>query len=173
MLSQRLTSFLVRWPVVGLSFDEVVGRDGPGGAQGRWVAALAGRNEVIIFVELPEIPPTQADILHRLAEHLQIAVAVEGGNGRTRIRRLPWLCRVILELKPPTRVEVRAWIERWLVENPPDFQSPRASSVIRESPTMVTERYPSLSEGGRKGRQDEARQSGGPMFTEARDAGGE
>ena len=140
MLSQRLTSFLVRWPVVGLSFDGVVGRDGPGGAQGRGVAALAGRNEVIIFVELFEIPPTQADMLHRLAEHVQITLAVEDGN-----RRPPGRCRIVLELKPPTRAEVRAWIERWLVENPPDFQSPRASSVIRESPTMVTERSRSLS----------------------------
>jgi len=46
------------------------------------LSALAGRDDVILFVESLEIPPTQADMLHQLAEHVQIAATVEDSNQR-------------------------------------------------------------------------------------------
>lgn len=40
------------------------------------VAALAGCDNVILFVESLEVPPTKADMLHELAEHVQIAATL-------------------------------------------------------------------------------------------------
>jgi hypothetical protein len=93
------------------------------------LAALAGRDDVILFVESLEIPPTQADMLHQLAEHVQIAATVEDSNQRNRIMRLLWRFQLTLDLKPLTRAEVRAWVTRWLATNPLDFES----SWVREA----------------------------------------
>lgn len=71
------------------------------------LTALAQHSDMILFVESLEIPPTQAEMLHRLAEHLQIAAAVEDGNRRNRIQRLLWRFQLVLDLKPLIRAEVR------------------------------------------------------------------
>lgn len=77
-------------------------------------AALAGRDDVIQFVKSLEIPPTQADMLHQLAEDAQIAATVEDSNRRDRIMRLPSRFKLTLDLRPLTRTEVRARVTRWL-----------------------------------------------------------
>ena len=102
------------------------------------MAALAGRSDVILFVESLEIPPTQADMLHQLAEHVQIAATIEDTNHRNRVMRLLWRFERTIELKPLARAEVREWVQAWLAAHPLHFESPKleaafVSAVCRDS----------------------------------------
>ena len=83
------------------------------------------RGRIVLFVESLEIPPTQADMLHQLAEHVQIAAGIEDTNKRNRIMRLLWKFERTVELKPLARAEVRAWTEQWLARNPLHFERPK------------------------------------------------
>ncbi|MCF7992158.1 MAG: hypothetical protein K9M02_17095 [Thiohalocapsa sp.] len=89
------------------------------------LGSLAGRSDVVLFVESLEVPPTQADMLHQLAEHVQLAATLEDTNRRARVMRLLWQFERTLELKPLARAEVRAWVEDWLAEHPLHFETPR------------------------------------------------
>jgi len=94
------------------------------------LAALAGQDDVTPFGQSLEIPPTQADMLHQLAEQVQIAATVEDSNRRNRIIRLLWRFQVTLDLKPLVRWEVRDWAALWFAANPLDFESPRAREAF-------------------------------------------
>ena len=111
------------------------------------LAALAGRDDVILFVESLEIPPTQADMLHQLAEHVPIAATVEDSNRRNRIMRLLWRFQLTLDLKPLNRAEVRAWVERWLETNPLDFESPRVHEAFLTAVARDSNGIPAAVEG--------------------------
>lgn len=111
------------------------------------IAALAGRDDVILFVESLEIPPTQADMLHQLAEHVQIAATVEDSNRRNRIMRLLWRFQLTLDLKPLTRAEVRAWVTQWLEANPLDFESPRVREAFLTAVSRDSNGVPAAVEG--------------------------
>jgi hypothetical protein len=89
------------------------------------LATLTGRNNVVLFVESLEIPPTQADMLHQIAEHVQIAAGIEDTNKRNRIMRLLWKFERTIELKPLARAEVRQWVEGWLERHPLHFERPK------------------------------------------------
>ncbi len=70
------------------------------------LASLKSRNDVILFVDSLEIPPTQAELLSEIAEHCQLAACMEDSNRRTRIQRLLWSFQKTIELKPLIRPEV-------------------------------------------------------------------
>jgi hypothetical protein len=116
-------------------------------------AALASRNDVILIVKSLEIPPTQTDMLHQLAEHVQIAATVEDSNRRNRIMRLLWRFQLTLDLRPLTRTEVRARVTRWLERNPLDFESRGARGLPRR-------RGPGLQRHPGRGRGDAQRRPG-------------
>jgi hypothetical protein len=99
---------------------------------------LRERPDVVVFVESLELAPTQADILHQLAEHVQLAAAIEDTNRRHRIMRLLWRFQVVLELKALSKDETRRWVSEWLREHPVEFESPRVrkafeTAVVRDS----------------------------------------
>jgi hypothetical protein len=100
--------------------------------------SLEGRSDVVLFVESLEIPPTQADMLHQLAEHCQVAAGIEDTNRRNKVVRLLWRFQVAIELKPLIGSESRALIERYLMREPIEFESERVqeafiTQVVRES----------------------------------------
>lgn len=101
-------------------------------------ASLRERSDVILFVESLEIPPTQAGMLHELAEELQLAAALDADNRRNKVMRLLWRFQKSIELKPLTRAETRALIERWLADQPIAFDGPKVreafvTAVCRDS----------------------------------------
>jgi hypothetical protein len=79
---------------------------------------------VILFTETLAVPPTQAAMLHELAEVCQLASAMEEDNRRVRILRLLWSFKVTLELGPLTKTETRTLVERWLEQRPIEFAPP-------------------------------------------------
>jgi len=54
----------------------------------RVIESIRGREDVILFVESLEVPPTQAAMLHGLAELVPIAAAMDANNRRTKVMRL-------------------------------------------------------------------------------------
>ncbi|MBK1632647.1 hypothetical protein CKO31_18245 [Thiohalocapsa halophila] len=104
------------------------------------LATLANveRKRVVLFVESLELPPTQADMLHQLAEYVQIAATHEEHNKRNRIMRLLWRFERQIELKALPRAEVRRWVEAWLERHPIHFAKPKlreafVSAVCRDA----------------------------------------
>ena len=87
--------------------------------------ATTQHRRVVLFVESLELPPTHADMLQQLAEHVQLAATIEDTNKRARIMRLLWRFERTVELQPLSRVEVRQWVERWLDDHPMDFVKPK------------------------------------------------
>jgi hypothetical protein len=79
---------------------------------------------VILFTETLEVPPTQAAMLHELAEVCQLAAAMEEDNRRVRILRLLWSFQLTLELGPLSKAETRTLVERWLEQRPIEFATP-------------------------------------------------
>jgi hypothetical protein len=66
--------------------------------------SLRGR-DAVLFAESLEVAPTQAAALHELAEHCQLAAAMDAENRRGRIMRLLWRFQRTIELAPLTKVE--------------------------------------------------------------------
>ena len=77
----------------------------------------------VLFTETLEIPPTQAAMLHELAEVCQLAAAMEADNRRVRILRLLWSFQRTLELGPLIKAKTRTLVEVWLEERPIAFTS--------------------------------------------------
>ncbi len=88
------------------------------------ILASVRDRQVILFTETLEVPPTQAAMLHELAEVCQLASALDEENRRVRILRLLWGFQRTIELGPLTRAETRTLVERWLEERPIDFATP-------------------------------------------------
>jgi hypothetical protein len=102
------------------------------------LGSLEGREDVVLFVESLEVPPSQADMLHQLAEHCQVAAGIETQNRRNKVMRLLWRFQVTLELKPLIGSESRELIERHLERVPIDFETEKVrdafvTRVVRES----------------------------------------
>jgi hypothetical protein len=100
--------------------------------------SLRGR-DAILFAESLEVAPTQAAALHELAEHCQLAAAMDADNRRGRIMRLLWRFQRTVELPPLTRAETRELVERWLAERPVTFDGPKVRerfilAVCRNAP---------------------------------------
>jgi hypothetical protein len=83
----------------------------------------------IVFLETLEVPPTQAELYHDLAEVAQLAAAMEENNRRVRIQRLLWRFQKTIELKPLSREQTRELVSRWLDKRTIRFTSDR----VRES----------------------------------------
>ncbi len=88
------------------------------------ILASVRDRQVILFTETLEVPPTQAAMLHELAEVCQLASSLDEDNRRVRILRLLWGFQRTLELGPLTKAETRTLVERWLAERPIDFANP-------------------------------------------------
>jgi hypothetical protein len=86
--------------------------------------SLRGR-DAVLFAESLEVAPTQAAALHELAEHCQLAAAMDAENRRGRIMRLLWRFQRTLELAPLTKVETPELVERWLAARPITFDGPK------------------------------------------------
>jgi hypothetical protein len=102
------------------------------------LASLEGRDDVVLFVESLEVPPSQSDILHQLAEHCQVAAGIETQNRRNKVLRLLWRFQVTIELKPLIGTEGRAMVEAHLERECVEFETPRVreafvTRVVRES----------------------------------------
>ena len=102
------------------------------------VASLAHKQDVILFLDSLEVPPTLADMISALTEHCQLCAAMEDTNRRARIDRLLWRVQVQMDLKPLPQEHTRAWAETWLQTHPITFDSPRVRSafvraVVRDS----------------------------------------
>ena len=102
------------------------------------LGSLDGRADVVLFVESLEIPPSQADMLHQLAEHCQVAAGIEGTNRRNKVMRLLWRFQLTIELKPLIGSESRALVERHLARDAIEFESTKVreafvAQVVRES----------------------------------------
>lgn len=100
--------------------------------------SLEGRTDVVLFVESLEIPPTQADMLHQLAEHCQVAAGIEDTNRRNKVVRLLWRFQLAIELKPLIGSESGVLVERHLLRESIEFESDRIrdafiTQVVRES----------------------------------------
>ncbi|EXJ16925.1 hypothetical protein D779_1748 [Imhoffiella purpurea] len=87
--------------------------------------SLKKRDDVILFVEALEVPPTQADFLAQIAEHCQLCAAMDSDNRRVRIQRLLWKFQATVEIKPLVSPVVREWVELWLERHPLAFESNR------------------------------------------------
>ncbi|EXJ13570.1 P-loop NTPase family protein [Imhoffiella purpurea] len=87
--------------------------------------ALDHRDDVILFVESLEVPPTQAEYLAQLSERCQLCAALDADNRRVRIQRLLWKFQLTVDLKPLVSPDVRDWVEQWLDTHPVAFESPR------------------------------------------------
>jgi len=92
------------------------------------LASLRGKG-AIVFIETLEVPPTQAESYHELAEVAQLAAGLADDNRRVRIQRLLWRFQKTIELQPLTREQTREMAERWLRKRPIRFISGR----VRES----------------------------------------
>jgi len=93
---------------------------------------------VILFTETQEVPPTQAAMLHELAEVCQLASAMDADNRRVRILRLLWSFQRTIEFGPLTKAYTRTLVERWLEERPIAFDNPRVrerfiAAVVQDS----------------------------------------
>jgi hypothetical protein len=102
------------------------------------LGSLAGRADVVLFVESLEIPPSQADMLHQLAEHCQVAAGIEDTNRRNKVMRLLWRFQLTLELKPLIGSESRALVAQHLERDAIEFESTKVreafiAQVVRES----------------------------------------
>ncbi len=86
------------------------------------LASLRDRN-AIVFLESLEVPPTQAELYHDLADVAQLAGAMDQDNRRVRIQRLLWRFQKTIELKPLTREQSRELAVRWLEKRPIRFTS--------------------------------------------------
>lgn len=100
--------------------------------------SLEGRSDVVLFVESLEVPPSQADILHQLAEHCQVAAGIEDSNRRNKVIRLLWRFQVTIELKPLISSESREMVNLHLETDPIEFENDRVreafvTRVVRES----------------------------------------
>jgi hypothetical protein len=102
------------------------------------MGSLEGRSDVVLFVESLEVPPSQADMLHQLAEHCQVAAGIEDSNRRNKVMRLLWRFQVNVDLKPLITSESRAIVEQLLEQEAIEFESPKVrdafvTRVVRES----------------------------------------
>ncbi len=102
------------------------------------LSSLEGRNDVVLFVESLEVPPSQADMLHQLAEHCQVAAGIEDSNRRNKVMRLLWRFQLTIELKPLIGSESRALVECRLAVDAIEFESAKVreafiAQVVREA----------------------------------------
>lgn len=93
------------------------------------LASLRDRG-AIVFLESLEVPPTQAELYHDLAEVAQLAAAMDQENRRVRIQRLLWRFQKTIELKPLTREQTRELATRWLEKRPIRFTSDRVREAF-------------------------------------------
>lgn len=101
-------------------------------------ASLKGRDDVVLFVESLEVTPTQAGMLHQLADHCQLAASIEDSNRRNKVMKLLWCFQVTIELKPLIGSESREMVLRHLEVTPIEFESSKVreifiTRIVRES----------------------------------------
>jgi len=104
------------------------------------IAFLRGQG-VVVFIESLDVPPTQAEMFHALAEVAQLAAAMSDDNRRARIQRLLWRVQAVIELKPLTRAE------RWLAARPIAFTSPRVRAAFLRAVEQDSGGVPAAIEG--------------------------
>jgi len=102
------------------------------------IASIRGRTDLVLFVETLEVPPSQADMLHDLAELMPVAAAMDENNRRNKVVRLLWRFRRTIELGPLTADETRRIVEHWLEAHPIAFDDERVETafvraVVRDS----------------------------------------
>ena len=102
------------------------------------LSSLEGTAHVVLFVESLSVPPSQADMLHQLAEHCQVAAGIEDSNRRNKVMRLLWRFQVTIELKPLIGSEAREMIAGELARAPIEFETRKVRDafvqrVVRES----------------------------------------
>lgn len=100
--------------------------------------SLEGRNDVVLFVESLDVPPSQADMLHQLAEHCQVAAGIEESNRRNRVMRLLWRFQVTIDLKALVGSESREMVIRHLERSSIEFETEKVreafiTRIVRES----------------------------------------
>lgn len=94
--------------------------------------SLQGKTGVVMFIDSLEVPPTIANMITDLTEHVQLCAAMEDSNRRSRIDRLLWQVQVQIELKPLPQEHAREWVTRWVEASQVTFASPRVrSSFVR------------------------------------------
>ena len=89
-------------------------------------AITESNQPIVLFVESLDIPPTQAEYLLEIFNHVTVAAAMTTTNRRIRVQKLLWKFQPSnrLELKPLSGDAARTIIRRWLDEHPLKFQRP-------------------------------------------------
>lgn len=85
------------------------------------IIATLRRRRFLLFLESLEVPPSQAELFASIAEHAQLAAAMDERNRRVRIDRLLWRFQERIELKPLTLEQCETIAVRWLDANPLRF----------------------------------------------------
>ncbi|MCP4468827.1 MAG: ATP-binding protein [Halieaceae bacterium] len=135
-------SGIVQWEWIKRSISRAPARD----TADLVMVSLRDR-EGIVFLESLEVPPTQAEFYHGLAEVAQIAAAMDQDNRRVRIQRLLWRFQKSIELKPLTREQSRELALRWLVKRPIRFTSNRVREAFLRAVEQDSGGVPAAIEG--------------------------
>ena len=92
----------------------------------------AADDQVLVFMESLELPPTQAEQFAEIMEVAQVAACMCDTNRRERIRRLLWQFpeQERIDLRPLTREASRQIAEGWLRDNPIRFESDRVRAAF-------------------------------------------
>lgn len=85
------------------------------------IIATLQRRRFLLFLESLEVPPSQAELFAAIAEHAQLAAAMDDRNRRVRIDRLLWRFQEHIELKPLPVGDCETIANRWLDANPLRF----------------------------------------------------